>query len=49
MGVVLKAHDPTIERDVAIKVLAEHLAGDATALGRFLARAKAVGKINHPM
>ena len=48
MGVVLKAHDPTIERDVAIKVLAEHLAADATALGRFLAEAKAVGKINHP-
>ncbi len=48
MGVVLKAHDPTIERDVAIKVLAEHLAADATALGRFLAEARAVGKINHP-
>ena len=27
MGVVLKAHDPMIERDVAIKVLADHLAG----------------------
>ena len=48
MGMVLKAHDPMIERDVAIKVLAEHLAADATALGRFLAEAKAVGKINHP-
>jgi predicted ATPase/class 3 adenylate cyclase len=48
MGVVLKAHDPTIERDVAIKVLAEHLAADATALSRFLAEARAVGKINHP-
>jgi len=48
MGMVLKAHDPTIERDVAIKVLAEHLAADATALGRFLAEAKAVGRINHP-
>ena len=47
MGVVLKAHDPTIDRDVAIKVLAEHLAADATALGRFLAEARAVGKLNH--
>src|SRR5262245_10378181 len=36
MGVVLKAYDPVIERDVAIKVLAEHLQNDATALGRFL-------------
>ncbi len=48
MGVVLKARDPLIERDVAIKVLADHLASDATALGRFLAEAKAVGKISHP-
>jgi TOMM system kinase/cyclase fusion protein len=48
MGVVLQAHDPTLERDVAIKVLAEHLAADAVALGRFLAEAKAVGRINHP-
>jgi urea transport system substrate-binding protein len=48
MGVVLKAHDPMIERDVAIKVLAEHLAADALALERFLAEAKAAGKLNHP-
>src|SRR5262245_26335880 len=48
MGVVLKAHDPTIERDVAIKVLADHLAADAAALGRFLAEAKVAGKLNHP-
>jgi ABC-type branched-subunit amino acid transport system substrate-binding protein len=48
MGVVLKAHDPLIERDVAIKILADHLAADATALGRFLAEAKAAGKLNHP-
>src|SRR5437879_6568254 len=48
MGVVLKAFDPVIERDVAIKVLAEHLQSDATALGRFLSEAKAAGKVNHP-
>jgi ABC-type branched-subunit amino acid transport system substrate-binding protein len=48
MGVVLKAHDPLIERDVAIKVLADHLAADATARGRFLAEARSAGKINHP-
>jgi hypothetical protein len=48
MGVVLKAHDPMIERDVAIKVLGDHLAADDTALGRFLAEAKAAGKLNHP-
>jgi ABC-type branched-subunit amino acid transport system substrate-binding protein len=48
MGVVLKAHDPLIERDVAIKVVADHLTADATARGRFLAEAKSAGKINHP-
>src|SRR4051812_23814672 len=40
MGVVLKARDPMIEREVAIKVLADHLAADANALGRFLAEAR---------
>jgi ABC-type branched-subunit amino acid transport system substrate-binding protein len=48
MGVVLKAHDPLIERDVAIKVLADHLATNAAALGRFLAEARSAGKVNHP-
>jgi serine/threonine protein kinase/ABC-type branched-subunit amino acid transport system substrate-binding protein len=48
MGVVLKAHDPLIERDVAIKILADHLTADATARARLLAEAKAAGKINHP-
>jgi serine/threonine protein kinase len=48
MGMVLKARDPTIERDVAIKVLADQLVGDASALGRFLAEARAGGKLNHP-
>jgi urea transport system substrate-binding protein len=48
MGVVLKAHDPLIDRDVAIKILAGHLAADLSALGRFLSEARAVGKFNHP-
>jgi urea transport system substrate-binding protein len=48
MGVVLKAHDPLIDRDVAIKILAGHLAADLSALGRFLSEARAVGKFSHP-
>jgi class 3 adenylate cyclase/predicted ATPase len=48
VGVVLKAHDPMLERDVAIKVLADHSATDATALSRFVGEAKAAGKLNHP-
>src|SRR4051794_11485014 len=47
MGLVLKARDPLIERDVAIKLLAERFAQDATAPDRFLVEARAVGKLNH--
>ena len=48
MGVVLKARDPSIERDVAIKVLPAALSADQPTLGRFLAEAKSAGKLNHP-
>src|SRR5262245_52974315 len=36
MGIVLKGRDPMIERDVAIKLLAAHLAKDEVSLNRFL-------------
>jgi urea transport system substrate-binding protein len=48
MGIVLKARDLMIERDVAIKVLGEAWAADPSALGRFLSEARAAGKLNHP-
>ena len=48
MGVVLKARDEAIERDVAVKVLMRNMAEDTVALGRFLSEARAAGKINHP-
>lgn len=48
MGVVLKAHDPSIERDIAIKVLPTELSTNEVALGRFLSEAKSAGKLNHP-
>jgi len=48
MGVVFKAHDPMIDRDVAIKLLAQDLAEDDSSLARFLAEARAIGKLNHP-
>jgi len=48
MGVVYRAHDPMIERDVAIKLLAEHLTTDDTATKRFMAEARAAGKLSHP-
>jgi urea transport system substrate-binding protein len=48
MGTVFRAHDSMIERDVAIKVLMGKLAADESAADRFLAEAKAAGKLNHP-
>ncbi len=47
MGVVFKARDPIIERDVAIKLLADQLSADETVLARFLAEARAAGKLSH--
>lgn len=47
MGYVLRAHDPTIERDVAIKLLSEQKANNPTSVSRFHAEAKAAGKLSH--
>ena len=48
MGVVYRAHDERLDRDVAIKVLAEEVAADPDRLARFEREAKAVAKLNHP-
>jgi len=48
MGVVYRAHDESLDRDVAIKVLHEAVAQDADRLSRFEREAKAVAKLNHP-
>lgn len=47
MGVVLKARDHSIDRDVAIKVLPQELSADESTLHRFLAEAKSAGKLSH--
>ena len=39
--------DPRLERDVAIKVLPDHLADDAERLGRFQREAKMLASLNH--
>jgi|GEM_PF-752949 len=48
MGVVLKASDPSLDRTVAIKVLAPHLATSGAARKRFAREAKAAAAVLHP-
>lgn len=47
MGVVLRAHDPRLDRRLAIKVLAPGLATNATARQRFLREARAAAAVHH--
>jgi serine/threonine protein kinase len=48
MGEVLRARDTRLGRDVAVKVLPDHLASDHKALARFETEAKAVAALSHP-
>ena len=48
MGEVFRARDTRLDRDVAIKVLPESLAGNADRLRRFEQEARAAGSLNHP-
>src|SRR6266540_1246278 len=48
MGEVYLAHDERLGRDVAVKVLAPGLLGDAAARKRFRREALALSSINHP-
>lgn len=47
MGIVLKATDPTLNRDVAIKVLSPTLSSHDTARERFAREARAAAAISH--
>jgi TolB-like protein/Tfp pilus assembly protein PilF len=47
MGEVYRARDPRLGRDVAIKILPEHLANDRDALARFEREAKAIAALSH--
>ena len=48
MGVVYKAHDNRLNRDVAIKVLPDNFAQDPQRLAHFEREARAVAALSHP-
>lgn len=48
MGVVYQAHDPQIERAVALKVLREDRVTSEAFVQRFLKEARAIGRLSHP-
>ena len=47
-GAVYRAQDPTLERDVALKVPHPEFQRDAQAVARFLREAKAAARLHHP-
>ncbi len=48
MGVVYRATDLTLRRDVAVKVLSPELVGHRTVVARFLAEARIIARLRHP-
>ena len=48
MGEVYRARDLRLHREVAVKVLPEHLSSNAEALARFEREARAIASLSHP-
>src|SRR5262249_5617899 len=47
MGIVFRARDVKLQRDVALKLLPEHFAGDPERLARFHREAQVLASLNH--
>ncbi len=48
MGVVFRARDTKLQRDVALKLLPDHFASDPDRLSRFRREAQLLASVNHP-
>jgi serine/threonine-protein kinase len=48
MATVYRAHDPEIQRDLAIKILTQQYRRDPECVARFLREARAAGVLSHP-
>lgn len=48
MGAIFQARQTTLDRDVALKVIAKEISDDPTFLERFEREAKALAKLSHP-
>jgi len=48
MGIVYKAHDTKLDRDVALKFLPSHLSASEQDKARFIQEAKAAATLDHP-
>jgi len=48
MGVIYKARQKSLDRIVALKVLAPHLANDINFVTRFQREARSIARVNHP-